>query len=46
MTLTEGVIENNGKYYWSQEAANKYHKENFVAFLNAFNLDWNCLPEK
>lgn len=46
MTLTEGVIENNGKYYWSQEAANKYHKENFVAFLNAFNLCWNCLPEK
>ena len=46
MTLKEGVIENNGKYYWSQKAANKYHKENFVAFLNAFNLGWNCLPEK
>lgn len=36
MTLTEGVIENNGKYYWSQEAANRYHKPNFEAFLDYY----------
>ena len=37
MTLTEGVIEgNNNTYYWSQSAANKYHKANFEAFLDCY----------
>ena len=37
MTITEGVIEgNNNTYYWSQEAANKYHKANFEAFLECY----------
>lgn len=37
MTLTEGVIErNNGSYHWAQEAANRYHKPNFEAFLDYY----------
>ena len=37
MTLSEGVIEgNNGTYYWAQEAANRYHKPNFEAFLDYY----------
>lgn len=38
MKVTEGVLENNGNYYWSQSAANKYHKPNFEAFLNFYVL--------
>ena len=37
MTLSEGVIEgNNDTYYWAQEAANRYHKPNFEAFLDYY----------
>ena len=37
MTLSEGVIEgNNGTYHWAQEAANRYHKPNFEAFLDYY----------
>ena len=37
MTITEGIIEGkNGTYYWSQGAANKYHKPNFKAFLDYY----------
>ena len=38
MKVTEGVLEYNGQFYWSQSAANKYHKPNFEAFLNFYVL--------
>ena len=37
MMVMDGVIEGkNNTYYWSQEAANKYHKANFEAFLEYY----------
>lgn len=37
MNITEGIIEGkNNTYYWSQEAANEYHKPNFEAFLGCY----------
>ena len=37
MTLTEGILENKkGGYYWSQDAASKYHRPLLEAFLDFY----------
>ena len=36
MTLKDGVLKSKNGYYWSQEAASKYHKPLFEAFLDYY----------
>jgi len=37
LTINEGILENKrGGYYWSQEAASKYHTPIFEAFLDYY----------